>query len=124
MKTLLKKAAALFVFAILSCASAAQAQSNGKGAFVAKYDYSVCMTAQLTGLSACLEMTQTSYVLHPNGKAKSVFVGQVPATGVRTTFPSSWQERGEDGVLRDYTSSFVVSSDGSAKLTLNGEEHE
>ncbi|MBG8555240.1 hypothetical protein [Hymenobacter guriensis] len=81
-----------------------------------KSTQAVCVPAELTGLSACVDMQQTQYLKAPSGNETAVWKGTVP-TGQRPAKTvikdATWQERS-----LSFTTHAVITADGKASLTL------
>ena len=113
---------------LLSVGTVAQAQS-GNGAYVQRNTGPQCIGNILLGVAAlnisdCVTMTQTVFMVLPNGSARSVWVATLPpnlAPAIKTVFKSSWTES-FNGVTYYYDNTTVAMPDGSLKLTLNGDD--
>ncbi|QIX61682.1 hypothetical protein FY528_10780 [Hymenobacter lutimineralis] len=120
MNAFLRNISALTLFAgsfVVSTNATAQAVQQGNGALVQKTDRSVCMTADLTGLSTCVNMNQTQYLITPSGNETSVWKGTVPAElrpAKTLVKDATWQERG-----RTFDTHSVTTPDGKISLTLH-----
>ncbi|UOQ54018.1 hypothetical protein [Hymenobacter cellulosivorans] len=123
MKNFLRTTAAAALFlGLMSFSSAARAQAvalqqQGNGALVQKTDRTVCMTADLTGLKQCVNMTQVNYVVTPSGNQTSVWKGTVPAElrpATTLVKEGTWQEGG-----KTYSARSTTAPSGEISLTLH-----
>jgi hypothetical protein len=126
MKNLLRHTAAALFVGLLSFSTVAKAQTQnagsnlqqqGNGALVQKTDRQVCMTAELTGLSQCVNMNQVNYLVTPSGNETSVWKGSAPATlrpATTLVKDATWQENG-----KTYSTHSTTSPSGEVSLTLH-----
>ncbi|MCB2378600.1 hypothetical protein LGH70_13450 [Hymenobacter sp. BT635] len=125
MKNFLRTTAASALFAgLMAFGSSAQAQaqdvktqSKGKGALVYKSAYQECISADLTGLKQCVNMTQATYVVTPSGNETSVWKGTVPVElrpANALVKDATWQENG-----KTYSSHSTTSPSGEVTVTLH-----
>ncbi|WP_303309785.1 hypothetical protein [Hymenobacter sp. BT730] len=121
MTSFLHKFSSIAAFVVLSCtgqiASAQNAVQQSKGALVQKTDRQVCMTPALTGLTTCVNMNQTQYLITPSGNETSVWKGVIPASlrpAKTLVKDATWEERG-----LIFTTHSVTTTSGNISLTLH-----
>ena len=95
--------------------------ANGVGAYQLPAPRSVNMTTLITGLSYQLPMTQTKYIITPNGKELSVWQGvdfiQIPLNNKITFLSTAWSE-----CNKGYESKCVRYTDGRVVLSLTTDQ--
>lgn len=95
--------------------------ANGVGTYQLPAPRYVNMTMSITGLTYLLPMTQTKYIITPNGKELSVWQGVdlMTAPASKVTFPSfAWSE-----CNKGYESKCVRYTDGRVTLSLTTDQN-
>ena len=95
--------------------------ANGVGAYQLPAPRYVNMTTSITGLTYLLPMTQTKYVITPNGKELSVWQGvdfpPIPLINKITFLATAWSE-----CNKGYESKCVRYTDGRVVLSLTTDQ--